>query len=104
PARAEAGRRPCWLAPNLLQQAEAALANLRATLKARSDEFTAQADQVQTWLKSPQAKDLLKEAPELKETFTAAASAAKATPKEQAALLTAETKAIEKVAEQVQTF
>jgi len=92
------------LAAELLQQAEAALANLRATLKARSDEFTAQADQVQTWLKSPQAKDLLKEAPELKETFTAAASAAKATPKEQAALLTAETKAIEKVAEQVQTF
>jgi len=92
------------LAAELLQQAEAALANLRATLKARSDEFTAQADQVQSWLKSQQAKDLVKETPELKEAFSAAASAAKAAPKEQAALLTAETKAIEKVAEQVQTF
>jgi hypothetical protein len=92
------------LAAELLQQAEAALANLRATLKARSEVFTAQAGQVQSWLKSTQAKDLLKEAPELKETFTAAASAAKAAPNEQAALLTAETKEIEKVAEQVQTF
>jgi len=92
------------LAAELLQQAEAALANLRSTLKARSDEFTAQADQVQTWLKSPQAKDLLKETPELKETFTAAAAAAKATPKEQAALLAAETKALGSVSEQVKTF
>jgi hypothetical protein len=92
------------LADELLAQAEAALANLRATLKARSDEFTAQADQVQTFLKSQQAKDLVKETPELKETFSAAASAAKAAPKEQAALLTAETKAIADVSEQVKTF
>ena len=92
------------LAAELLQQAEAALANLRATLKARSDEFTAQANQVQTWLKSQQAKDLVKEAPELKETFSAAASAAKALPKEQATVLTAETKAIDAVAEEVKTF
>ena len=92
------------LAAELLQQAEAALANLRATLKARSDEFTAQANQVQTWLKSQQAKDLVKEAPELKETFSAAASAAKAVPKEQATVLTAETKAIDAVAKQVNTF
>jgi hypothetical protein len=40
----------------------------------------------------------------LKETFSAAATAAKATPKEQAALLTAETKAISNIAEQVKTF
>jgi primosomal protein N' len=92
------------LADELLAQAEAALANLRATLKARSDEFTAQAEQVQSFLKSQQAKDLVKETPELKETFSAAATAAKATPKEQAALLTAETKAISNIAEQVKTF
>ncbi len=92
------------LADELLQQAEAALTNLRATLTARSAEFTAQAEQVQSWLKSPEAKELVKETPELKETFTAAANAAKAAPKEQASLLTAETKAIDKVAEQVQSF
>ena len=92
------------LGAELLQQAESALANLRATLKARSDEFTVQAEQVQTWLKSQQAKDLMKETPDLKDTFSAAASAAKAAPKEQAAALTAETKALEKVAIQVTNF
>jgi len=92
------------LAAELLQQAEAALANLRATLRARSEEFTAQANEVQTWLKSAQAKDLLKETPELKETFTAAANAAKAAPKEQATALTAETKALDKVATNLKVF
>ncbi len=92
------------LGEELLAEAEAALANLRATLKARSDEFTAQAAQVQTWLKSQQAKDLVKEAPELKDTFSAAANAAKAAPKEQAAALTAETKALDKVGAEVKAF
>jgi hypothetical protein len=92
------------LAAQLLQQAEDALANLRATLKSRSDEFTAQATQVQTWLKSQQAKDLVKETPELKDAFSNAASAAKAVPKEQAAVLTAETKALDSVSDQVKTF
>jgi len=92
------------LGEELLRQAESALANLRATLKARSEEFATQAEQVQTWLKSQQAKDFVKETPDLKETFSAAASAAKAAPKEQAAALEAETAALDKVMTEVKTF
>lgn len=92
------------LGEELLRQAESALANLRATLKARSEEFTIQAEQVQTWLKSQQAKDLVKETPDLKETFSAAASAARAAPKEQASALEAETAALDKVTSEVKTF
>ena len=92
------------LGAELLQQAESALANLRSTLKARSEEFTAQATEVQTWLKSQAAKDLAKESPELKDAFSAGANAAKAAPKEQAAALSVETKALDQGAAQVKTF
>ena len=52
-----------------------------AAIKERTDEFAAQSAQVQTWLKGDQAKELVKESPELKEIFTSAAAAAKAAPK-----------------------
>lgn len=92
------------LTEELLRQAESTLARLRIAIKERTDQFATQSDQVQAWLKSQQAKDLVKESPELKEVFSDAASAAKALPKEQAAVVTAETKALDKVEAQVKVF
>lgn len=92
------------LTDELLRQAESALAHLRIVIKERTEQFTLQSDQVQIWLKSQQAKDLVKESPELKEVFSDATSAARALPKEQAASVTAETKALDKVAAEVKVF
>ena len=92
------------LADELLQQAESALKNLRVAIKERSDQFTAQSEQVQTWLKSQQAKDLVKESPGLKDVFSNAATAAKTVAKEQPVALTAQAKALDKVAAQVAAF
>ena len=92
------------LTSDLLAQAEKAVAHLQATIKARTDEFAAQSAQVQTWLKGDQAKQLAKESPELKEIFSSAAAAAKAAPKELTATVTAATKALDQVAEQVRVF
>ncbi|HEY2800189.1 MAG TPA: hypothetical protein VGI85_06320 [Chthoniobacterales bacterium] len=92
------------LASDLLAQAEKAVANLQAMIKAGTNEFAAQSAQVQTWLKGDQAKQLAKESPQLKETFSSAAAAAKAAPKELTATVTATTKALDQVAEQVSVF
>ena len=92
------------LTDELLRQAEATVATLRTLIKRRTDEFTAQTEDVQRWLKTQQAKDLVKETPELKEVFSGAATAAKALPKEQAATVIAETKALDKVSAQVREF
>ena len=92
------------LTDELLRQAEAALGALRVVIKRRTEEFTSQTDQVQTWLKSQQAKDLIKEAPELKDVFSGAGSAAKTLSKEHAAVITAETKALNKIEAQVKEF
>lgn len=92
------------LTEELLRQAENTLARLRIAIKERTDQFATQSDQVQAWLKSQQARDLVKESPELKEVFSDAASAAKALPKEQAAAVTAESKALDKVEAQVKVF
>ena len=92
------------LTDELLRQAEATLISLQEVIKKRSEQFTAQSDEVQKWVKSQAAKDLVKESPELKEILSDAASAAKTFPKEQAAVVTTETKALEKVAEKVKSF
>ena len=92
------------LAGELLQQAESALKNLRVAIKERSDQFAAQNEQVQTWLKSQQAKDLVKESPELKAVFSDAAAAAKVVPKEQEAATKAESKALDKISAQLSDF
>ena len=92
------------LTDDLLRQAESALGVLKNVIQQRSEQFSAQSDQVQTWLKSQQAKDLVKESPELKTVFTDAANAAKVLPKEQAATVTAETKALDKVEAEVKVF
>jgi len=59
---------------------------------------------VATWLKSEQAKEFLRRSPELKEVFSSAAVAAKAAPKEQAAAVASEVKALDKVQDQLATF
>lgn len=92
------------LTEELLRQAESTLANLQVVIKERTDQFTTQSAEVQTWLKSQQAKDMVKESPELKGVFSDAAAAARELPKEQAATVTAETKALDKVAEEVKIF
>lgn len=92
------------LTDELLRQAESALVNLRTVIKERTEQFAKQSDEVQTWLKSQQAKDLVKESPELKEVFSDAASAAKALPKEQATVVTAESKALNKIEAEVSAF
>lgn len=92
------------LAEVLLQRAESALADLRVTLQSQAAQQAERTDQVQAWLKSQQAKDLVKDSPELKPVFTDAATAAKVLPKEQDATITAETKALDKVAAEVKVF
>ncbi len=92
------------LTDELLRQAENTLAILKTVIQQRTEQFSAQSDQVQAWLKSQQAKDLVKETPELKAVFTDAATAAKALPKEQDATITAETKALAKVGSQLANF
>jgi hypothetical protein len=91
------------IAEELLRQAETALTNLRATLKEQA-QSAEQSDQAQAWLKSDQAKEFLRRSPELKQVFASAAAAAKALPKEQAAAVAAQDKALDKVASALAGF
>lgn len=92
------------LSAHLLSQAETALSDILGHIKERTDQFTAQATQVQDWLKSQQAKDLTKDSPELKQVFTEAANAAKAFPKEQAAVVAVQEKVLAKVQTGINKF
>jgi enamine deaminase RidA (YjgF/YER057c/UK114 family) len=92
------------LGAELLQQAEAALGGIQAVLKAQAAQPATQINQVQAWLKSDQAKALLKQTPALKEAFSSAASAAKALPKEQAATASAQAKALAEIQSQLAAF
>lgn len=88
----------------LLRQAEGALSRLRATLKERVESSTEEGDRVQSWLKSDEAKEVLRRSPELKETFSGAGSAARTLAKEQAAALSAEDSALGKIKSQLASF
>ena len=92
------------LAEELLQRAESALDTLRETIKEQAARSAAESDRVQTWLKSDQAKELVKQSPELKEVFSGAASAAKTVPKERSAAIAAEGKALDRVQVQLANF
>ena len=92
------------LAEELLQRAESALGTLRETIKEQAARSAAESDRVQTWLKSDQAKELVKQSPELKEVFSGAASAAKTVPKERSAAIAAEGKALDRVQVQLANF
>jgi hypothetical protein len=92
------------LAAEILQQAETALTSLRATLQEHAAQATEQTDQVQEFLKGDQAQELVKSSPDLKAIFSNATTAVKALPKEQAAAIAAQQKALDKVHSQLATF
>ena len=88
----------------LLQQCEIALKNVRAAFEESLVEAGEQSERVQMWLKGDQAKEILRRAPELKETFSSAATAAKSLRKEQATLIAAEEKALSTVQAALASF
>lgn len=61
-------------------------------------------DRVQTWLKGAQAKEFVRQSPELKESFSSAGTAAKTLTKEQAEALSAEESALGKIKSQLTAF
>jgi hypothetical protein len=76
----------------------------REGVKERVERSTEESERVTTWLKSEQAKEFLRRSPELKEVFSSAAVAAKTAPKELAAAVASEVKALDKVQAQLATF
>jgi hypothetical protein len=92
------------LTEELLRQSEEAVSRLRAVLKERIEHSAEESDRVAIWLKSEQAKEFLHRSPELKEVFSSAAAAAKIAPKEQAAAVASEVKALDQVQAQLAKF
>jgi hypothetical protein len=92
------------LAEGLLRHGETALTNLRATLEGHAARPAEQSDQAQDWLKSDRAKEFLRRSPELKQVFVSASAAATALPKEQAAAIAMDVKALDKVRSQMAKF
>ena len=88
----------------LLEQARDAVTRLRAVVKERVKSSAEEAERVQTWAKSAQAKELVRNSPELKESFSSAATAAKTLAKEQAEALSAEDGALGKIKTQLADF
>jgi hypothetical protein len=80
------------------------VSRLRAVVKERVERTAEEADRVQTWLKSTQAKELVRQSPELKESFSSAATAAKTLAKEQAEALSTEESALGKIKSQLAAF
>jgi hypothetical protein len=89
---------------DLLQHMQSAIAKLRETLAKHREQSVKRSERVQKWLKSDQAKQFLKRDPKLKEVFARARAAAKALPKEQAAVMAKHEKALEKMATQISRF
>lgn len=92
------------IAGELLRQGETAVTGLQAALKESVTQFAEQTDQMQAWLKSDQAREVLHRSPELKAVFSTAASEAKSAVKEQAAALAAEEKALDKLRSELADF
>lgn len=80
------------------------MSSLRVIVKERVETFAEETERVQTWLKSAQANELVRQSPELKECFSSAASAAKTVAKEQAAALSAEESTLGKIKSQLTAF
>ena len=86
-----------------MQQARDAVVRIRAVVKERVG-APPKADRVQTWLKSAQAREFVRQSPELKESFSSAATAAKTLAKEQAEAFPAEESALGKIKSQLTAF
>jgi hypothetical protein len=89
------------MARGLLQQSEDALTKFRAMLNERRAESAERTSRVKAWLKSAQAKELLRKTPELKKVFASAAAVAKGLPKEQAEAIAAHLKALGELQSQI---
>jgi hypothetical protein len=92
------------LTGELLDEAEKTLANLRAAIKEGVELFASQTSQVQDWLKSPRAEELVRRSPKLKDLFSDAASAAKTVAKEHPATLTGHLQSLDSVQSQLAQF
>jgi hypothetical protein len=88
----------------LLQQARGAVTRLRAAVKERVESSVEETERLQTWLKSAEAKEFVRQSPELKESFSSAATATKTLAKKQAAVLSTEESALGKIKSQLAAF
>lgn len=92
------------LAEELLRQSESVLTDLRERFAEQETENAEQSDLARKWIQSDEAKQLLRTSPELKEAFSTVAAATKSMPKEHAAALALEEKALEKVRGELSEF
>lgn len=88
----------------VLQQAQDALSRLRAVVKERIQRSAEETERLQTWLKSAEAKEFVRQSPELKDSFSSAATAAKTLTKKQTEILSTEESALGKVKTQLAAF
>ncbi|MHC1767280.1 MAG: hypothetical protein AB9869_23870 [Verrucomicrobiia bacterium] len=88
----------------LLRGTEGAVAELRALMKERVTSGIEGMDRVQSWLKSPAAKEFLRQSPALEEFFAKVVSAGKTLPKEQMTALGVEDKALDRVLSELTSF
>ena len=73
-------------------------------MKERVERSAEETERLQTWLKSAEAKEFVRQSPELKDSFSSAATAAKTVAKEQAEALSAEESALGKIKSQLTAF
>ena len=92
------------LTSELLDQAEKTLTHLHAAIKESVELFATQTNNVQDWLKSPKAEELVRQSPKLKDVFSNAARAAETVAKEQPAVLTAHLKNLDSIKSQLAQF
>lgn len=88
----------------LLQQARDAVSRLRAVVKERVKSSAEETVRLQTWLKSAEAKEFIRQSPQLKESFSNAANATKTLAKKQAEILSNEESALGKIKSQLVAF
>ena len=88
----------------VLQQAQDAVARLRAVVRERVQRSAEESERLQTWLKSAEAKEFVRQSPELKGSFSSAATAAKTVAKKQAEALSTEESALGKIKSQLAAF
>jgi len=88
----------------VLGQARDAVSRLRAVVKERVQSAAEETERLQTWLKSAEAKEFVRQSPELKESFASAATAAKTLTKKQAEALSTEESALGKIKSQLTAF
>lgn len=92
------------VATALVRQAEGALQELRAALRASAEQAGDEAEQAQAWLKGETAKAIVREVSDLKDVFSKTATAAGKVRKEQIALFTEQEKLLRKLQAELAEF